>query len=359
MPIVLNYTGAENDRGGVVSVVRALASTERYECILGVAPNFSQSRRPPLKFVCFAKIAHERIDLGTMIRGLAVAREVRTWLLSDPCRIYHGRSRAGLIVALWLRLMGEKRAIASVHSLGRHKWFYRAAASILGPRLFWLNPSMKRYYRVGDSTWKGCLPDCVPESAWTSTRHRRSAIRPVHFGCVGSLVPVKQWELVLKAVALLPAGVAVRILHSGGQDGTPESAEYAAKLVKLADELGISRSVDWLGENQEMSSFYSKVDCLIVPSKWEASSVAALEAACAGVPLLASDESGTRDLIEMAECGWLFRSGSAKSLALEISSLASGTKYSDLRRKEDALLIFAAPAVADAHLKIYNALISD
>jgi glycosyltransferase involved in cell wall biosynthesis len=358
MLTILNYAGTENDRGGVVSVVRALASAERFECILGVSPNFVQSRSPPLKVVSFSGIAPETINLKTLLRGRIVAREVMVWLRGDPSRIFHGRSRAGLIVALWLRAMGEARAVATVHSLGRRKWFYRVAALVLGPRLFWIGPSMKRHYGVGDSTWMGCLPDCVKASAWNKGRGPRQSPAPIRFGCVGALVPVKQWELVLNAAALLPANVSFRIIHAGGQDGSAASAAYASSLKKLSDKLGISGKVDWLGEVREMSAFYLEVDCLIVASKWEASSVAALEAACSGVPLLASDESGTRDLIEKAGLGWLFSSGSAASLAGEMAMLASGKKLEDLHPNEDELRFFSASAVADAHLKIYEKLIS-
>ena len=45
---VLHYTGADDDRGGVMSAVRALATADRFTCVLGVNPGFRQHRQPPL-----------------------------------------------------------------------------------------------------------------------------------------------------------------------------------------------------------------------------------------------------------------------------------------------------------------------
>ncbi len=354
---VLNYTGVTSDRGGVVSLVRALSSSGRFECKLGVSPGFKQSRTPALDAVVFPPMDPETINVAAFARGFVVARSMRAWLAVDPWRVYHGRSRAGLIVALWLRLMGEGRAVATVHSLGRRTWFYRMASAVLGSRLFWLGPSMKRHYGIGDSSWAGCLTDCVPESSWCATRADRGRGKPVLFGCAGSLVEVKQWELVLRALAAMSPEVHVCVVHAGGEDGTAASAAYAARLRALTAKLGLADRVQWLGETADLPSFYSRIDCLLTPSRWEASSMAALEAAFAGVPLLASDQSGTRDLIEKAKLGWLFESGSPASLAREMAALATGTRLSEWSRDEAALRTFAAPTVAEAHLEAYSRLV--
>ena len=70
-------------------------------------------------------------------------------------RIFHGHSRAGLLVGLWLRLFGGERVVVSVHCHGRQKWFYRWAALVLGERMVWLTPAMKAHYDVGARTWAG------------------------------------------------------------------------------------------------------------------------------------------------------------------------------------------------------------
>ena len=45
---VMHYTGANDDRGGVMSVLHALAGTGVFNCVLGVNPGFIQRRVPQL-----------------------------------------------------------------------------------------------------------------------------------------------------------------------------------------------------------------------------------------------------------------------------------------------------------------------
>jgi len=254
--------------------------------------------------------------------------------------------------------MGEKRVVATVHCLGRQRWFYRTAAAIMGHRIYWLGPSMKKYYGFGDETWAACLPDCVPESAFSKRLAVPGVRRPVRFGCAGTLVPWKQWELVLRALARMPPDMAVRVKHAGSEDGTAVSAQYAAWLRRLASDLGVAGRIDWLGELGDMRPFYAEVDCLISSSRREPSSMAALEAAAAGIPILASDASGTRDLVNRAGLGRLFAADSPDALAAQMTEFGSDGGWGASRRDDGALAAFAAPAAAQAHLEIYRTLTS-
>jgi glycosyltransferase involved in cell wall biosynthesis len=299
-------------------------------------------------------MAADSISSHNVLVGVCVAWEIGAWLRADPSRIFHGRSRAGLVVGLWLRLLGQKRVFVSIHCLGRHKWFYRLSASLLGRRLIWLGPSMKRYYGIRDDTWEGCIPDCVIEEDWKKATGRTATGASFRFGCAGSLVPVKRWELVIEALARLPLGRAIGVAFAGGEDGSRESADYAAQLKQTARRLGVSERIAWLGEVSDMQGFYSGVDCLVVASRWEASSVAALEAASVGVPILASDASGTRDIIERASLGWTFPDGNAGSLAAEMMKVVDGGAQG-LQPNGAAMIAFTARTTAEAHLARYQA----
>ncbi|MDD2763085.1 MAG: glycosyltransferase family 4 protein [Opitutaceae bacterium] len=355
-PVVLHYTGYTVDGGGILAVVRALVGEGRFHCLLGVNPDFQQRGRPRLPLWHGPPIRGERIDPLNALRALRVAWRVRRWLRGGAGRIFHGHSRAGLLVALWLALLGERRVIVTVHVFGRQRWFYRRAAALLGERLYWLGPAMKRHYRIGAETWSGCLPDCVPNTAVRPVRSR-----PPHpvviFGCVGGLVPVKQWELVIRALACLPREMPVRVVHAGREDGSAASAAYAARLRRLGDELGVADRIEWRGETGDMVSFYEGIDCLIVPSPWEASSVAALEAVAAGVPVLAAETSGTRDLVECCEGGWLFAADSAEALGQRMLTLARGPDLPAWRRNDAALVKFTAAHAAAAHAAVYRSLL--
>ena len=128
---VLHYVGYDVDRGGILAVIRALAAENQFPCVLGVNPNFQPERSRGIPLLRLPAMAGDTISVATMLRARSVARQVRSWLAADSARVFHGHSRAGLLVALWLKRMGEKRVAATVHCYGRRRWFYRWAAGQL------------------------------------------------------------------------------------------------------------------------------------------------------------------------------------------------------------------------------------
>lgn len=352
---VLQYVGYAHDGGGMLAALRALAGGGGFESVLGVAPGFVARRGPALPTLELPAIRAEQLGLATLWRSRRVARAVQAWLGADPHRIFHGHSRAGLLVALWLQRWGEARALATVHCLGRKRWLYRRAARHLGNRVFWLGPAMKQYYGTGANDWEQCLPDCVGADAWAEPAPRPRHPPAVTFGCAGALVPVKQWERVIDALARLPAGTPVAVVHAGGTDGTAASAAYAAALRRRAEARGVTARLQWCGEVTDMRRFYDTIDCLIVASPLEASSMAALEAGAAGVPVLASAAAGTRDLVEAARLGWVFAAEPAEALARAMTRLAAATELAAWRRDDAALRAFTAPVVAAKHAAVYRA----
>lgn len=352
---VLHYVGYDEDRGGILAVIRALAAEKRFRCMLGVNDGFKAGPSAALEVIPFSPVAGDVINLVNIWRARRVAGVARAWLQADPSRIFHGHSRAGLLVALWLRAWGERRVMATVHCYGRQRWFYRWAAGRLRERIRWLTPAMKRYYGVGDDTWIQCLPGCVRPADWPP-KPRRSGGAEIVFGCVGGLVPVKQWELVLRALHAIPPETPLRVLHAGGEDGSAQSARYGAGLRELAS--GLDRRIEWQGGRRDIAAFYEQIDCLIIASRFEAFSVAALEAGLRGVPVLAADAAGNQDLVRGARLGWLFQPDCAEALAAEMQKLA-GARSELSRWKFDAAAFqrFTAESVAAEHLKIYGALV--
>jgi glycosyltransferase involved in cell wall biosynthesis len=354
---VLHYVGYDGDRGGILAVVRALAEAREFDCVLGVNRGFAQTRRPRLETLALPRIAGETIAPGTMLRALGVARGVRAWLQADGTRIFHGHSRAGLLTGLWLAQLGERRVAVSVHCYGRQRWFYRWAKGRLGRRLFWLSPAMKSYYGIGAANWDDCLPDCVSPPRAIGPRKEPAAV--LTLGLVGNFVPEKRWELVLAALQRLPAAVRarVRVVHAGGTDGSGKSAAYAAELRARAVASGVADRIEWRGWVEAMDGLWRELDCLLVVSSLEAFSVAALEALAAGVPVLASDRAGTRDLVIECRGGWLFAGDSANNLAEHLSALVQGRRLQEWNSDQNALRRFLAPTVAKQYLAHYRTLL--
>lgn len=348
---VLHYLGYDDDRGGIVSVIRALSKADRFRSLLGVNRGFVQQRTPPLETLEFPKIAGEVISLRTIIRARSVAHVVQAWLRAAPHRVFHGHSRAGLLVALWLNAMGERRAVVTVHCYGRQRWFYRFAQRRLGSRLYWLSPAMARYYGVATDDWSRCIRECVEGGTQAPRRQRADIVR---FGGVGTLVPWKNWALVFDALALVPPTIRAKIRfdHLGSDDGSMESKTYARELRRRAEK-EFPLNVRLLGQAPSSADLLASVDCLIVASKNEPFSVAMLEALHTGVPVLAADSGGASDLISPPWHGWLFRSTEARSLANELIRLVETNALVDVRFDAARLKDFSADAVAERCADIY------
>jgi glycosyltransferase involved in cell wall biosynthesis len=75
--------------------------------------------------------------------------------------------------------------------------------------------------------------------------------------------------------------------------GSAADAEYAAGLRRLAEELGISESVVWMGgiAHHDTLPFYQAADALVYPSHNETFGLPILEAMACGCPVVTSDRS--------------------------------------------------------------------
>lgn len=328
---VLHYTGSRRDDGGVHAVIRQLARVPCCDAVLGVAPDYAASKEPALPVWRSPDVADETIGLGNLWPTLRAALSIRRWLRDEPRRVYHGHSRAGLLVALWLHLFGEGRLVVSVHCYGRQRWFYRLAASVLGPRLMWLSPAMKRHYGLADLSWSGCMPNGLAASLPASMRRGPGPDGVLWLGGAGAMVGWKRWDLVLEALALLPASAKVRFTHIGGSLDTPESRACERDLRAQTEKLGLSERVEWRGWQPSSAGLLGEVNAVVVPSDGEPFSMIALEAMFAGVPVIATRGGGPEDFILEGVNGWLVPQGDAAALAACLETLGQPAAWAGLR----------------------------
>jgi glycosyltransferase involved in cell wall biosynthesis len=119
-------------------------------------------------------------------------------------------------------------------------------------------------------------------------------------------VPKKGYDVLLKALARLPADLHWRFVHAG--DGGER-----AKLQKLADELGIAQRITWLGavDQKDVLAAYRRSDifalaCRITPDgDRDGLPNVLVEAASQQLTCVATDISGIPELFENEENGLL------------------------------------------------------
>lgn len=336
---ILHFTGYARDTGGILSAIRGVAPHNACRNILVVATGFRQSRQPLLPLFRLPGGAdwdpENLYSLRTWLHCLRLTFTFRRLLLRHPHILFHGHTRAGMIIALLLDLLGHRRVLVSIHANARLRLPVRVAHYRLKDRLFFLCPSMKRHYGLPDTGWQQCLPSVSPDQeacpAETLTFPNSEAGRPLVFAGIGTLIPRKGWHLVIEALALLPVDQRKRLRfeHSGDTLPDPAARAYAEGLQARCRELHLDSCVTWHGFTQDITALIRRADGVLIPSNNEPFSLVMLEALFAGRPVLASASGGPSDLIRHGENGWLFPNGDAHALAALLESILDGKSMLD------------------------------
>lgn len=144
------------------------------------------------------------------------------------------------------------------------------------------------------------------------------AREPVSVLCVGRLEPEKGVDVLVRAMAAVPGADAVVV--GDGSDRAP--------LEALASELGVAQRVRFDGWCDGWTTRYQP-KVVVVPSRFEALSVVALEAMRGGHPVIATRVGGIPEVVVDSVTGLLVRAEDPASLAGAIGSLLP-----DVRRRE-------------------------
>jgi glycosyltransferase involved in cell wall biosynthesis len=146
-----------------------------------------------------------------------------------------------------------------------------------------------------------------------TSRQRHAGVLRILF--VGRFQAQKNLPLLLEQVAHLPTGTFE--LHLVG-DG-PERP----RLQRLAEKLGIAAAVTWHGwvTRAVLPQMYQAADCLVNPSKYEGMPNVVLEAMACGLPVIASNVPGNKDLVTNGQTGFLFELNDVAALASALNQL--------------------------------------
>lgn len=106
------------------------------------------------------------------------------------------------------------------------------------------------------------------------------------FFMTGRLEPQKGHAILFRALADVPPPWTLDIAGTGSLE---------RDLKELAEQLGISSRIRFLGERDDIPALLEAADLFVFPSQWEGMGLALLEAMAAGVPALASDLPSIRE----------------------------------------------------------------
>lgn len=140
----------------------------------------------------------------------------------------------------------------------------------------------------------GVRPSCRPEHPASRTI---VADQPVRLGAAGRLEPIKGFPLAIHALAhLLRDGIPATLALAG-------TGLEARSLAALADRLGVSHAVRFLGLVDDMRDFYDSLHLFLCPSLREPFGLVAAEALAHGVPVIAAAVDGLPEVVSHGETG--------------------------------------------------------
>lgn len=114
---------------------------------------------------------------------------------------------------------------------------------------------------------------------------------PVVLG-IGRLRPQKNFELLIDAIGVARRERRLRLAIVGGGSG-----EERAGLVRRAEAAGLGADFLLGGETGNIFAWASRAAVFVLPSRWEGSSLALLEAMAVGTPVIASRLAGDAPLV--------------------------------------------------------------
>lgn len=255
---------------------------------------------------------------------LCMAMLVQTWRLARHADLIHAHwSMCGVIAGIAGRLMGKPvvttfrgtDARTAENSL-LFRWAIRFC-SVFCDRLVTVGQALAR--RVTD--WlpgKAGQITVICNGAGDNFRDvaRRPSRQEFTVGVIGHLIALKNVGGVVRAFADFAGNTSARLLIVG--DG-PEKASLEA----LVHRLGQRDRVIFAGAipPEAVPAILSRCNALVLASRSEGRPNVVLEAMAAGVPVVASDIDGVREMIVHGERGLLFPVGDERQLAAHLRRL--------------------------------------
>lgn len=239
------------------------------------------------------------------------------------------------------------------------RWVFRRKAKALKPFPFQIVcPGSWLSERVGESELfrersietipNGLDPEEFDQTDQAACRRRLKLPldkKLVLYGATSAFSHHKGFDLFREAVEVFRGDPTIELVCFGG--------DFDEQLAGLkVHSLGVVSSSAMLRE------IYNAADVVCVPSRLESFGQVALEAMACGVPVVAFNATGLKDIVIHQETGALAEPFSAKSLGEEIAWVLAldNTSYEELSRaaRQRAVGLFAHVAVAERYRSLYS-----
>jgi L-malate glycosyltransferase len=189
---------------------------------------------------------------------------------------------------------------------------------------------------------------------------RNSFVRPkelepglFHLGIVGRVTGVKGIDSAIRAIQRpgLPGIVRLNIIGSGPSEES---------LRSLSVTLGLQDRVRFLGFKPNVHDYMAYLDALLMPSLHEGLPYTLLEAMSLGLPIIASDVGGLREVLRNGQTGIMVPAGDVSRLALAIEQVvtrAEAARALGLAAAAEQRRGYTLDAMGQAYWRVYEAVL--
>jgi glycosyltransferase involved in cell wall biosynthesis len=318
----------ELDLGGaerlLVDQINHSLDIDFHVCLLTSARSVLASELPAAVQIHDLRAA-SRWDPRTVIRLRAALEAIA------PSVVHAHLPRSGAITAL-ANLGAKRPMVYTEHSI------WPAYRPITRPLAFLAARTAATVIAVSDTVRRSCQQHAhIPDARIRTIRngvaldrlgaavHSRATDR-LRLCSVGSLLPIKGYPYLLRALASLAGEVNVSLdVFGAGPD--------LAALSSLVAQLGLSDSVRFRGQYANAASELAGYDAFCLPSLIEGLPMALIEAMGTGLPVVASAVGGVPEVISDGESGMLVAPADPTALAAALRTVA---RDPDLRARMGA-----------------------
>jgi glycosyltransferase involved in cell wall biosynthesis len=351
--------------GGAQTYVRNLIAAARDEFDVTVAAHGDGPLRSAAAElgVPFVPLEHVRRELSPVHDPLGLLELFRLFRRLRPDVVHLNSSKAG-ILGRTAAFLGR----VPVRVFTAHGWAFTTKVD-LATRLYLSSDRMAKSFatmivcvseadRLAGIAARTCqaartvvIPNAVELGAEPERRPRGAG--PLRIISVGRLAEPKDFSTLVQALALLEPGAArLQILGNG-----PLREGLEAEVA----ELGLTGSVELLGEVPDVRPYLAESDVFVLSSLSEGMPLSALEAMAAGLPVVASAVGGLNEIVVEGETGLLVAPARADELA---AALARVDADEELRQRlgragrERAEARYSLSRWSADHLELYRRLLA-
>ncbi|OXM85470.1 glycosyltransferase family 4 protein [Paenibacillus rigui] len=172
----------------------------------------------------------------------------------------------------------------------------------------------------------------------------------------GRIIPRKGIPVLLKAVHLAKKRSSrLKLLIAGGSN----NKGYGRQMRSLSKRLGVSATFLGTIPHRRMHKIYARADCFVCPSQGhEAFGLVNVEAMASGLPVIASDNGGIKEIVKHQRNGLLVRNykhaGAFAEAIVKLAGSRKLTRQLGAMARKDSVRLFSWQATASRLQSIYR-----